>query len=117
MNNNGNAQHITQDQVNRYAYLKLKSYDDGNFANDFILPEDPLFKYHPVFCPHRICNTCGHNKYYLEYVYKRWDTGPKRMSHFGILRCDKCGTAITWVNKHLRDAVIKKNNLNIAAVD
>ena len=115
MNNNPNIQRISQDEVNRYAYYTLKLYE--SHEHDFILPDDPLFKYHPVFCPFRICNTCGHNKYYLAYVYKRWDAGPKRMSHFGILKCDKCGTSITWVNKHLRDAVIQKNNLNIAAVD
>ena len=115
MNNNQNIQHISQDVVNRNAYYALKNYESSK--HDFILPDDPLFKYHPVFCPHRICNTCGHDKYYLEYAYKRWNVGQKRMSHFGILRCDKCGTSITWVNKHLRDALIQKNNLNMAAVD
>ena len=115
MNNNPDYQRISQDEVNRYAHRVVEAYE--SHEHDFILPDDPLFKYHPIFCPFHICNTCGHDKYYMQYVYKRWDVGQKRMSHFGLLNCDKCGTSVTWVNRHLRDALIQKNNLNIAAVD
>jgi len=108
----------TQDEINLSAHDTVeKFFNDVDLAKVFILKDDPLFDYDPIFCPHKKCRSCGHEKYYLEYHYKRWDIGKKRLSHFGILHCDKCGASITWVNKYLRDALIKKNNLNIAEVD
>lgn len=118
VNNNNKRDIKTQDEINRSAHFTVETFfNDIDQSKVFILKDDPLFKYDPIFCPHENCNNCDHNKYYLEYHYKRWDTGKKRLSHFGILKCDKCGTSITWVNKYLRDAVIKKNNLNIAEID
>ena len=106
---------ITQETVNRKAHFFKEQFTEHSCT--FTLPEDPLFKYHSCFCPYHKCQLCGHDKFFLVYHYKCWEIGPKKMSHFGILRCDKCGEAIAWVNKHLRDAVIKKNKLNIAEVD
>ena len=109
---------FTQDDINRHAHYRVESFFDGiDQSKIFILKDDPLFDYDPIFCPHEQCNLCGHKKYYLEYHYKRWNVGKTRLSNFGILRCDKCGHSITWVNKYLRDAIIKKNNLNIAEID
>jgi len=105
----------TQDEINKKADMWSRLISES--SDTFILPEDPLYKYHPVFLPYRKCQCCGHDKFFLVYHYKCWEIGPKRMSHFGILRCDKCGESITWVNKYLRDAVIKRNNINIAEID
>ena len=115
MINHQSNKHLTQDEINKKADMWSGLISEN--PDTFILPEDPLYKYHPVFLPYRKCQCCDHDKFFLEYHYKRWDTGKKRMSHFGILRCDKCGSSITWVNKHLRDAVIKRNNINIAEID
>ena len=116
--NNFEQEIKTQDQINLFARYRVEEFfNDVDLAKVFILKDDPLFEYNPIFCPHKQCKSCEHDKYYLEYHYKRWDIGKKRLSHFGILHCDKCGASITWVNKYLRDAVIKKNNLNIAEVD
>jgi|TARA_A200000159_G_scaffold90157_2_gene83675 hypothetical protein len=115
VNNHHLDRHLTQDQINSAAHEQVDNFFESN--DKFILPEDPLFKYDPVYLPHRKCQCCDHDKFFLEYHYKRWDTGKKRLSHFGLLRCDKCGSAITWVNGDLRDALIERNNINIAEID
>ena len=106
---------LTQEEINKHAHYFVNEFTEHD--GSFTLPNDPLFKYHSHFLPYHKCQQCGHDKFFLVYHYKCWEIGPKRMSHFGILRCDKCGEAITWVNKHLRDAIIKKNNLDISEVD
>ena len=108
----------TQEQINQSAHFFVNEFNRS--AKTFTLPTDPLFKYNEEYhhlLPHKKCQCCGHDKFFLVYHYKCWEIGPKRMSHFGILRCDKCGESITWVNKYLRDAVIKRNNINIAEID
>ena len=106
---------LTQEEINKHAHYFVNEFIEN--SKSFTLPTDPLFKYHPQFLPYHKCQCCGHDKFFLVYHYKCWDIGPKRMSHFGILRCDKCGEAITWVNKHLRDLIIKVNNLDVSEVD
>jgi Zn ribbon nucleic-acid-binding protein len=101
----------TQEQINRSAHRNVDIFleQDG----DFVLKEDPLLQYHEVFCPIKCCSACGHKKYMARYTYKRWDTAKKKLSHFGLIMCDKCGYNLSWINKHLRDALIKKNQIDL----
>ena len=108
----------TQEEINKHAHWFVNEFTEQ--VGSFTLPTDPLFKYneeHHHLLPYEKCQCCGHDKFFLVYHYKCWEIGPKRMSHFGILRCDKCGEAITWVNKHLRDMIIKVNKIDVSEVD
>lgn len=77
---------------------------------DFIIPDDPLVPIKP-------CARCNHNKGLIVYTYRRWRKLSKRLSHFGLIRCDRCGSAITWIPKEGRELLIKKHHLMIAELD
>ena len=97
---------------------KLKSFDKIYAANqsypdliynskcDFIIPADPLV-------PIKQCTTCGYNKGFIVYTYKCWENYSKKLSHFGLIRCDQCGSAITWIPKEGRRLLIKKHNITL----
>ena len=117
-NRNIKCEKKTQDEVNCLAHKRVDMFFKE--TDSFVLPNDPLIKYlpsHPHVCPHKQCDTCGHDKYYVEYKYKQWDNPRARMANFAILRCDKCGASVSWVNKYLRNLLIQRNNLEIAEVD
>lgn len=99
----------------RRQHNKINDY----FVDDkrFILQDDPLFAYHPQFLPFKCCPSCNHQKYYILYTYKEWNTAATRLSNFASVHCDRCGEFITWTNKYLRDALIEKNQLNVWEID
>lgn len=73
-----------------------------NSKYDFILSDDPLIPIKP-------CTSCGHNKGFIVYTYKRWEEHSKKLSHFGLIRCDRCGAALSWIDGVARELLIKKH--------
>jgi hypothetical protein len=73
---------------------------------DFVLKDDPLV-------PIKTCTVCGYHKGFIVYTYKRWEEHSKKLSHFGMIRCNLCGSAITWIPRDGRNILIKKHNIDL----
>ena len=58
MINHHSNKRLTQDEVNKKANMWSGIISEN--PDTFILPEDPLYKYHPVFLPYRKCQCCDH---------------------------------------------------------
>ena len=99
MNNN---QRKTPQQIYRLNRGNTKLILESEY--DFVLKDDSLVPIKP-------CTVCGYNKGFIVYTYKRWEEHSKKLSHFGMIRCNLCGTAMTWIPKEGRNILIKKHNI------
>lgn len=86
--------------------IMCRNYRMNTILNhhDFILKDDPLVPIKP-------CTACGHDKGLIVYTYKRWSEKSKKLSHFGMIVCDRCGSGLRWIDKIGRQLLIKKHGL------
>ena len=87
----------------REMYTNFLSKDS---THEFILKDDPLVPIKP-------CSRCNHNKGFITYTYKQYQPNDsRRLSHFGMIRCDRCGAPQTWIPKKGRELLCKKHNID-----
>ena len=87
----------------REMYTNFLSKDS---THEFILKDDPLVPIKP-------CSRCNHDKGLITYTYKQYQPNDsRRLSHFGMIRCDRCGAAQTWIPKKGRELLCKKHNID-----
>jgi hypothetical protein len=87
---------------NQNSINKFSEHNDYEFT----LKDDPVVPIKP-------CSRCKHDKGFITYTYKRYDDD-MRFSHFGMIRCDRCGVPQTWIPKKGRELLCKKHNINLS---
>lgn len=100
--NNNQRERATKEQIYRSNKQTIQTILESEY--DFVLEDDPLV-------PIKTCNVCGHNRGFILYTYKRWEEHWKKLSHFGMIKCNLCGAPMTWIPKEGRNILIKKHNI------